>query len=259
MTVVALSSGVDFLLQSSVQISLCDNILASKLAGRNSQSNRLILSRRGYLNAIDFDLFNDVRLSTSGNASQFGTFSISHQAAALDLIHLLTQLGSHSGSLDIVTDAKRVNHLGDISHDSSFLVSTADTGKDTIQTSDVISHLCSTRGVTQNPVSDLLQSVVRLVGTSHDLCDFLRRDGAYRLSGIRTDQGIDSSLSSLAVDQSLQSSSQIVIGDLTLACHSTQAVDLTIDISLSCLKSNLQLRQGSDFNSVCYNTFLLLE
>lgn len=70
---------------------------------------------------------------------------------------------------------------------------------------------------------------------------------------------IDSSLSSLAVDQSLQSSSQIVIGDLTLACHSTQAADLTIDISLSCLKSNLQLRQGSDFNSVCHNTFLLLE
>lgn len=59
-----------------------------------------------------------------------------------------------------------------------------DTGKDTIQTSDVISHLCSTRGVTQNPVSDLLQSVVRLVGTSRNLCDFLRRDSAYRLAGI---------------------------------------------------------------------------
>lgn len=59
-----------------------------------------------------------------------------------------------------------------------------DTGKDTIQTSDVISHLCGTRGVTQNPVSDLLQSVVRLVGTSHNLCDFLRRDSAYRLTGI---------------------------------------------------------------------------
>ena len=41
MTVVALSSGIDLLLQSSVQISLCDNVLASKLSGRNSQSNRL--------------------------------------------------------------------------------------------------------------------------------------------------------------------------------------------------------------------------
>lgn len=162
-------------------------------------------------------------LSTSGNASQFGTFSISHQAAALDFIHLLTQLGSHSGGLDIVADAKRVNHLGDISHDGSFLISTTDTGKDTIQASDVISHLCGTRGVTQNPVSDLLQGIVRLVSTSHDLCDFLRRDSAYRLAGILTDQGVDSSLSSLAVDQSLQSSSQIIIGDLTLACHSAQA------------------------------------
>lgn len=83
MTVVALSSGIDLLLQSSVQISLCDNVLASKLSGRNSQSNRLILSRRGYLNAIDFDLFNDVRLSTSGNASQFGTLGISHQDCKL--------------------------------------------------------------------------------------------------------------------------------------------------------------------------------
>lgn len=55
-----------------------------------------------------------------------------------------------------------------------------DTGKDTIQASDVISHLCGTRGVTQNPVSDLLQGIVRLVSTSHDLCDFLRRDSAYR-------------------------------------------------------------------------------
>ena len=256
---VALSSGVDLLLQSSIQISLCDNILASKLAGRNSQSNRLILSHRGCLNAIDFDLFNDVRLSASGNASQFGTFGISHQAAAFDLIHFLTQLGSHSGGLDIVTDAKRVNHLGDISHDSSFLVSTADTGKDTIQTSDVISHLCGTRGVTQNPVSDLLQSVVRLVGTSHNLCDFLRRDSAYRLAGILTDQGVNSSLSSLTVDQSLQSRSQIVVGDLTLACQGAQTTDLTVDVSLSCLKSNLQLRQGSNLNSVCHNTFLLLE
>lgn len=34
MTVVALSSGVDLLLQSSIQISLCDNILVSKLAGQ---------------------------------------------------------------------------------------------------------------------------------------------------------------------------------------------------------------------------------
>ena len=83
MTVIALSSGVDLLLQSSVQISLCNNILASKLAGRNSQSNRLILSRRGCLNAIDFDLFNDVRLSTSGNASQFGTFSMSCSFSAI--------------------------------------------------------------------------------------------------------------------------------------------------------------------------------
>lgn len=76
-------------------------------------------------------------------------------------------------------------------------------------------QLSGTCSVTLNPISNLLQSIERLGSTRNDLSDFLSRDRTNRLTGIVTDKSIDGGLFSLAVNQALKCSSQIVICDLS--------------------------------------------
>nr|DAG09071.1 MAG TPA: hypothetical protein [Caudoviricetes sp.] len=109
-------------------------------------------------------------------------------------------------------------------HGGVLVLVTTNTGNDTVQLGDGSIHRGSVIGVILNPLSNLSQSIQGLLGAIGDQLSsqLLVGDGTGALTSILTDQSGQIGAGSLAVQNSLQSSIQIGLRNLSLVGQSGQ-------------------------------------